>query len=367
MNQATKGPSVVQHCFGTPNAGGPATALSRLQSTREQPYPEIWQRNAARGLSFSLIRHFVRELRRLRPDVLHVRGLGNEGFHAALAGRIACVPHILVSVHGTQRDLVGNGGLRRAVVVNVLEVATLHMADAIVTICHSAAKRDFLDPFRHKLLSPVPNGVTLPSPDLASAQEVRARLGIAPQRIVAVTVSRLTEQKGYGDLAAALNLIDGDSRDTGIDLIVVGGGDEHGAIARQFAGLNRSRVHFVGQQTDVSPFLTAADMFLFPSWHENLSNALLEALSYGLPVIATAVGGNVEVLAHGGGLLIPPHDPAALAAAIRHMVESEAVRAETGQAAQRTIVNHYSLDQMAQSWADRYRAVADRRERKHSR
>lgn len=359
-------PSVVQHCFGAPHAGGPATALTRLQSTREMPYPEIWQREAAGGFSIALIRRFVGELRQLRPQLLHVRGLGNEGFHAALAGRIAGVPRILVSVHGTQRDLVGDGGLRRSVVVNLLEPATLRMADAVVTMCHSASRRDFLAPYRHKLLSPVSNGVALPSPGDAAALDIRQRLGIAPDRVVATIVSRLTEQKGYSDLAAALHRIER-SGDAGIDLIVVGGGDDDGAIAVQFAGLARSRVHFVGQQSDVGPYLAAADMFLFPSWHENLSNALLEAMSYGLPVIATAVGGNVEVLNHGGGRLVPPHDAAALAEAIGLLSGNGDLRAKTGAAARQTIVDHYSLDRMARSWDAHYRTVADDAGRKRPR
>jgi glycosyltransferase involved in cell wall biosynthesis len=358
-------PLVVQHCFGTPHAGGPATALERLQSTRAQPYPQIWQREAAGGFSLPLIRRFVGELRRLNPQLLHVRGLGNEGFHAALAGHIAGVPRILVSVHGTQRDLVGDGGLRRSVVVNLLEPATLRMADAVVTMCHSASRRSFLDPYRHKLLSPVPNGVALPSPDHVAARDVRQRLGIAPGRVVATIVSRLTEQKGYGDLAAALHRIEQSTDDTGIDLIVVGGGD--GAIARQFAGLARTQVHLVGQQTDVGPYLDTADIFLLPSWHENLSNALLEAMSYGLPVVATADGGNVEVLDHGGGLLVPAHDPAALAEAIRHMAGSDSLRAQTGAAARRTVVEHYSLDRMAGSWDAHYRTLAASGERNRSR
>lgn len=359
-------PLVVQHCFGAPHAGGPATALTRLQSTREMPYPEIWQREAAGGLSLPLIRRFVGELRRLNPHLLHVRGLGNEGFHAALAGRIAGVPRILVSVHGTQRDLVGDNGLRRSVVVNFLEPATLRMADAVVTMCNSASRRDFLAPYRHKLLSPVPNGVALPLPGHVAALDIRRQLGIAPDRLVATIVSRLTEQKGYGDLAAALRRIERNG-DAGIDLIIVGGGDDDGAIAEQFAGLARSRVHFVGQQRDVGPYLAVADMFLFPSWHENLSNALLEAMSHGLPVIATAVGGNVEVLNHGGGLLVPPHDPAALAEAIGLMSGNEDLRVKTGTSARRTIVQHYSLDRMARSWAAHYRTIADDTKREHPR
>ncbi|TWH90531.1 glycosyltransferase [Sphingobium wenxiniae] len=351
-------PLVVQHCFGAPHTGGPAAALSRLQAMRTHPYPEIWQREAAGGFSLQLIRRFKDELRRLRPQLLHVRGLGNEGFHAALAGRLAGVPHILVSVHGTQRDLVGSGGLRRATVVNLLEPATLRMADAIVTMCHSAAQRSFLDPVRHKMLVPVPNGVALPGPEeMAKGTAIRERLGIAADRIVAVIVSRLTEQKGYADLAQALRHIEAaDGPD--IDLIVVGGGDEDGRIARLFDGLVRCRVHFTGQQSEVGPYLAAADLFVFPSWHENLSNALIEAMAYRLPVVATAVGGNVEVLNHGGGVLVPARNAGALAGAMLRLVKDAAQREAMGHAALGTIVEHYSLDRMARSWEAHYRAVA---------
>jgi glycosyltransferase involved in cell wall biosynthesis len=326
---------------------------------RTHPYPEIWQREAAGGISAPLIRRLVDELRRLRPELLHVRGLGNEGFHAALAGRLAGVPRILVSVHGTHRDLVGGGGLRRAAVVSLLEPATLRMADAIVTTCHSAARRDFLDPVRHKLLAPVPNGVPLPGPDqLALGASVRKKLDISVDRIVTVIVSRLTEQKGYFDLAQALRHIESTDK-AGVDLIVVGGGDDGRCIAGLFDGLARCRVHFVGQQTEVGPYLAAADLFVFPSWHENLSNALLEAMAYRLPVVATAVGGNVEVLSHGGGLLIPAHDAAALAGSILRLAGDAAQRGAMGRAAFETIAEHYSLDRMVQSWEAHYRAVAE--------
>lgn len=351
--------SVVQHCFGAPHAGGPATALKRLQASRAQPYPQIWQHQAAGGVSIPLIRHFVSELRRLRPDLLHVRGLGNEGFHAALAGRLARVPHILVSVHGTHRDLGGDGGLRRSIVVNLLEPATLRMADSIVTVCHSAEQRDFLRAYRHKLLPPVPNGVPLPDLDRAAGRVVRERLGIAPNRVVAVIVSRLTEQKGHVELAEAMRLLEAAGDRDGIDLIVVGGGDDDGLIARRFASLEKGRAHFVGPQMDVSPYLMAADLFVLPSWLEQLSNALLEAMAHGLPVIATPVGGTPEVLGHGGGLLVPVRDPGSLAVAITRLASDRDLRAELGHAARETVVRHYSLGQMVRSWEARYRMIAD--------
>ncbi len=151
------------------------------------------------------------------------------GFHAALAARLAGVPQVLVSIHGSHRDLQQPGNrLRRAVVAHGLEPATLSLATAIVTVCDYTARRDFLQRHRAKLLPPVPNGVPLPAPGRPHRAAVRAELGIGDERIAAACVSRLTLEKGYGDLAAALARLD--APDVPLDLVVVGGGDDDGSI-----------------------------------------------------------------------------------------------------------------------------------------
>lgn len=352
---------IVQHCFGAPNAGGPATALARFLEASDQTYPVVWQHAAAGGLSLPLLWRMTREIRRHRPRLVHVRGLGNEGFHAALAARLAGVPQVLVSVHGTQRDLVvGRKSLRRCVVVKLLEPATLSLASAVATVCHTASARPFLAPYRAKLVSPVPNGVTIPTLPDVRRRAVRQSLGIKDDRLVAIAVSRLTVEKGYGDLAAALS--DLESRGHIFDLIVVGGGEEATAIQTLFEGLRSIRVHFVGQQQDVGPFLAAADLYVSPSWNENLSNALLEGMSYGIPAVTTAVGGHGEVMARGGGVLVAPHDPVGLAAAIHALLTDPERRYCLGQEARKIIDLHYSLSAMVAGWENTYRRLLDQKQ-----
>lgn len=348
---------VVQHCFGRPGEGGPATALARLQSVASQPYAEIWQDRPANGISVSLLRRFVTELRELRPDILHVRGLGNEGFHGVLAGRLARVPKVLVSIHGSQRDLVGDGGVRRAIVTRMLEPATLRMADAIVAVAASMAKRDFLVPFQAKMLAPVPNGVTIPTSDHALRESTRKQLGINRERCVGLCVSRITVQKGYGDLAEALEIYDSLEEAPSWELIIVGDGSEQDEIRQRFAGFRRTNVHFVGHQRDVTPFYRAADLFLFPSWHENMPNALAEAMSFGLPSIATAVGDIPDMLAEGGGVVVPPRSSAALLDPIFELVKSKERRQELGNEARKTVKMRYSLSTMEAKWRDRYEEI----------
>lgn len=333
--------------------------MRRLTEASSQTYAIIWQSTPARGISPGLLWFFVRQLLRHRPRLVHVRGLGNEGFHAALAARLAGVPHVLVSIHGTHRDLhQGQASVRRWIVTRLLEPATLELATAVTTVCRSAAQREFLDPYRAKLWPSVPNGVILPArPDRRGA-EVRTRLDIQEGRVVAATVSRLTLEKGYGDLAAALRLLD--ARGVEMDLIVVGGGDTDGAIQAGFDGLASIRAHFVGQQADVGPYLAAADLFVFPSWHENLSNALLEAMAHGLPVVATDVGGNREVVEQGGGILVPPHDPARLASALVDLLAASDTRAAMGAVARQTVEQSYTVEAMVEGWETLYRRLLER-------
>jgi len=347
---------VVQHCFGTPGSGGPATALARLRAHSRHDYPVVLQTRPAGGISVSLLWSMTSQFRALRPRLVHVRGLGNEGFHAAVAARLAGVPNVLVSVHGTHRDLQSTrGGLRRKIVTYVLEPLTLRLATAVVTVCRFAATRDFMQSVRTKTLDPVHNGVPLPAlPDPRGA-EIRRALGISPDRHVAVIVSRQTMDKGYPDLAGAVKMLD--TQGVKFDLIVVGGGDHDGAIKSLFNGLEEIKAHFVGHQSDVGPYLAAADIFVFPSWQENLPNALLEAMSFGLPAITTDVGGNSEVLEHGGGILLPPHDPESLANALRDLLTDGDRRSVLGAEARRNIELHFSIERMVEAWEDTYRKI----------
>jgi len=123
-------PIVVQHSFGDPNSGGPITALGRiLDSSLASKYEfvRMHQPSTAKPVDVRLLRQWVSFLRRVQPDLVHVRGLGNEGFRAALAARLAGCPRILVSIHGTVRDLNVPTSPRRTALVRLVEPATLRL------------------------------------------------------------------------------------------------------------------------------------------------------------------------------------------------------------------------------------------------
>ena len=344
-------PVVVQHSFGEVGAGGPIGALRRLTSSRladAYEFVPLHQSSAAGGINFRLLKEWAVELRRVRPDIVHVRGLGNEGFHGVLAARLAGCRRVLVSVHGTQRDLTGPVTLRRRIVVEVLEPLTLMLASHVTTVCRFAMERPFVQRHRRKLVGPLVNGVSFAGTEPAERAPVRAEVGAGDDDLVLISVGRLTQEKGHRDLAEALSQLPRAVAGR-LVLVVVGDGPDATEIEDAYRGVTGLRVVMLGQRLDVPRLLSGADVFVFPTWHENLSNALIEAMAAGLPVVATRVGGNTEVVEGGGGILVEAHAPAELSTSIVRVAEDASLRAELARAAKDNALSNYSLDAMVES------------------
>lgn len=345
---------IMQHCFGKDNSGGPINAFNRLLENSKYTYSKIRQLEPAGGFNKKLISEFVNQMKLEQPQLIHIRGLGNEGFHAALAAKIAGVPNILVSIHGTHRDLVADfHPFKKWIVVNILEKITLAIATDIVTVCDFAQKRSFLNPYYKKVRNPISNGVPIPKLiDKVEVIELRKKFSIDENSLVGICVSRINVEKGYLVLANALKKID--KKENKFVLLIVGGGDEDGFISSSYLGLKFIEVKFIGHVANVGEYLSISNFFIFPTFHENLSNALIEAMSYQLPVIATSVGGNTEVVKKGGGLLIEPNNVESLALSVKRFLHNPELMLELGLEARKNIINNYSVTKMVVAWESLY-------------
>jgi glycosyltransferase involved in cell wall biosynthesis len=343
-------PVVVQHSFGSLGTGGPIGALNRLLKTplaEKYEFVPMHQNSATGGIDIPRIRDWSKMLKSVKPDLVHVRGLGNEGLHGVLAARLAGCPRILVSIHGSVRDLQVSRRLKDRVLADVAEPVTLRLATHVTTVCESMAERAFVQKHANKLVGPITNGVALKERDLSTRRRTRDSLGLADSDIAVISVGRLTWDKGHGVLASALSRVDGASVDN-LKLLVVGDGPDADEIKGAYDAYDFN-VQFLGRRSDVSELLEASDLFVFPTFHENLSNALLEAMAAGLPVIATDVGGNTEVLRRGGGILIRPKDPDGLATALDELIKDLSRRLELGLESRQVVEDFYSLDAMSKT------------------
>ena len=136
-------------------------------------------------------------------------------------------------------------------------------------------------------------------------------------------------------------------------LVIVGDGPESASLRR----IAPPGVHFAGAREDVLPYLQCADAFVLPSEAEGLSNAMLEAMAVGLPIVATRVGAASELISDPDmGRLVRPGDPIALSDALEAVLFDPA-RADLGQRARERVVNAFDLGSIAHRLAGLYEEV----------
>ncbi len=313
-------------------ADGPLLADIRAEGFRVEPAPFV--RRVSPLAQWRAFRALVALLRRERPDLVHGH-MPISGFLARLAACAAGVPHIAYTCHGFLFNQPAPWPRRAA------SLAMEWLAGRLTTIFLTVSEEEAADARRlwiARCATAVGNGrdPALFHPDPAARTRLRSALGVAPDRVVVIAVSRLVRHKGYPELLAAMAAV------PGAELWVVG---ERLATDRgedMDALLDAPRVRRLGYRTDVAQVLAAADIFALPSHFEGLPMSVIEAMLTGLPVVATAIRGPREQVVDGvTGLLVPPFTVAPLAAALNRLVADPAERAAMGEAGRQRAMARY--------------------------
>ncbi len=183
----------------------------------------------------------------------------------------------------------------------------------------------------------------------------RQALGLAPDTPVIGCVGRLVALKNHRLLLDVLPALL--RAEPALRLVIVGDGELDRSLRAQAQSLElNDRVLFAGQRANVADLLPAFDIFAMPSLTEGLSIALLEACATGLAVVATAVGGNPEIIHHERtGLLVPAADGPALRVALRHLLDDASLRARLGANAATWVRENASIEALSSSYDSFYR------------
>lgn len=251
---------------------------------------------------------------------------------------------------------VGRGG-RRLVVTRRMDYAPIggpyarwlynRSVDVVVAISdgvRAALVRGGVEPGR---ITVVPSGVDpdafAPPPGARSAR--RHAWGIPPDGVLVLVVGALERRKGHAVLLEAARQLP--RREAALHYVFCGAGSAGEALAAAAAPLGDA-VRFAGFRGDVAACLAAADVVAMPSLQEGLGVAALEAMAAGKPVVASRVGGLAEAVADGEtGMLVPPGDPAALAAALAMLARDAAIRDRLGAAGRVRVLARYTSARMA--------------------
>lgn len=290
-------------------------------------------------------------MHRLRQctDVVHVQQVLYPAMAAAAYASFWQLP-LVVANHGSGPS----GGVR---VMQQAPFGSRGLDLISSTATTVALNNEMRDEMRHvgfARIVKIPNGVPIPTERSTERRAAaRGRLGLSGR--VVLYMGRLSWEKGIDVLADAWSCAS--LRDA--TLLVVGDGPLRRALARPNTGSKASRIEIRGPTTNVQTYLDAADAFVLPSRGEGLSYSLLEAMATGLPVIATSVGGNREVIvAPEFGMLVPPEDASALAYALTEVIADADLRARLGRSGRQHVQLHYSVEAMVDAYERLYLNVS---------
>jgi L-malate glycosyltransferase len=272
----------------------------------------------------------VRRLRRDRPDVLHAFLL-HSYLTAAAATRIGRVPVLVAG-----RRSMGFFKQDRPFVLAAERLATRVTRLVIANAQAVADDARANERVPAEKIAVVYNGL----PDAAFAE--RDPASVRTPHPVLLCVANLKPYKGHRHLLDAVALLQ--ARGRPCTVLLAGDGEERQALERQAARLGAD-VRFLGATPGTGPLLARADVVVLPSLSEGMSNAVMEAMAAGRPIVATDAGGTPELL-RGRGMLVPPADPLALAAAIERLLADPGHAAALGRRARAWSRAHLRLDEM---------------------
>jgi glycosyltransferase involved in cell wall biosynthesis len=289
-------------------------------------------------------------IRQERPAILHTHMV-----HANLLGRISKIFAPVPVVVSTAQN-IREGGLWTQWAYRITD----SLVDLTTNVSHAAVERyASVGAVPRGKLKMIPNGVVFQNfgPDLESRVGLRKELGIEG-RFAWLAVGRLEVQKDYPNLLNAV------SRLSRREVLLVAGEGALGSFLKQLAtdlGI-QERVRFLGIRKDVPKLMAAADAYVMTSAWEGLPMVLLEAAASSLPIVATDVGGNREIVRDGvGGFLVPGKDSTALAEAMLTMERlSDGSRRAMGDAGRAYVSKHYGLSAVVDEWEAVYRSLLEK-------
>jgi len=218
---------------------------------------------------------------------------------------------------------------------NHLDRLSLPAADQVVTVCNAFAsdlQRIGISGerivVRHNMVLPfVPS---MPE----EVADLRRLWGIAAHSLILLSVGRLSREKGHSDLIDAINVLRAMPIRSTFHLVIVGDGPERKAIRQKIDQLGLGDLAtLTGQQHNMRPYYSMADIVVLPSHSEGSPNVLLEAMAARIPTVATNVGGVLEIAKHGQTtLIVERKKPEAIAEALYQLIKDEPLRRQLGQA-----------------------------------
>lgn len=310
-----------------------------------------WQTMDNGPFSLGPLLSIWRTVRRERYDVLHTHDLKSNVF-GLLVGRVLGRP-VVATAHGYPRAILRND------VYRWLDLWALRLCRHVVCVSAGLRRELAAAGLDERRMTVVYNGVDVAGVEQAAASvqpTLRHDLGLPAGAPIIMAVGRLSREKGHAYLLRAARRVLEQAPDARV--VIAGDGPLRDALQSEARRLGLGdRVFFLGFQAGAQALMAQCDILVNPSLGEALGNAVLEAMALGKPVIGAAAGGMPEVIADGEtGLIVPPADVDALAAAILRLLANPATAHVMGQRARARVQQMFTIERMTSGLAQVFTA-----------
>jgi len=321
------------------------------------PRVPIFVLDKKRGIDTTLFVKLIHLFLRERPHIVHSHNWATT-LYTVVAARLTGVPVVIHGEHGydDQKAIQRRLGAKRILARQMTRLTTVS----------SDLERILIERWRvpPERITCIPNGIDLERfPDHGDVEDLRREFGLTRENRVVMSLGRFVPVKSYPTLIRSFARIHARWPET--RLLLAGAGDP-AELERLAESLGvRSALLLPGPRGDVPALLRLCDVYVNCSTFEGMSNTILEAMAAARPVVATAVGGNPELVREGDtGFLTPPGDEAALAGRIERLLEDDALRAEMGAAARKVIARDHAISRTVDAYNNMYLESIFRRELK---
>jgi glycogen(starch) synthase len=306
----------------------------------------------------TLIWHLWRK--RHTYDLIHVHALNYHTFAAVLVGRWLGRPVVTKLANSGSASDIKKMRLGQQLALSHLMMPIALHSDRFVALSRTGVQELVAAGVPGTRIAQIPNGVEI------SRRDERSYMLHSPVRLI--FVGRMHEQKGVDILLRSFRELRRRRPGKKISLRLVGDGPNRAKLMAMAERIKVSRhLEFVGDRDDVAELLEESDIFVLPSRAEGLSNALLEAMSVGLPVVASNVPGNEGVIEHGhNGLLCKVDDPNSLATELTRLLDDTELREAIGRRARLTVEERYGLHSVARQYVQLYEELLHGRQSRSS-
>ncbi len=298
-------------------------------------------------------------LQSFNPDIIHTK-LTHSDIISGIINFVKSGP-VLVSTVESYHEWERAQTLKMFIKKQVLSLIYRKFYHVIIPVCNYIKQQicSMIDIPDNKI-KVIYNGVDTSffSPNISHPhKKIRNHFGLNEQDYVIGTIGRLNEVKNQTLLLEAIAHLQ--HNELPLKCLIVGDGYKRKDLEKRAAELGCERiVRFIDAQRDVRNILDILDIFVLPSRAEGLSITLLEAMAMEKPVIATAVGGNQELIRNGqNGFLVPPGDSNTLASIILHLFQHPHKAVSVGKAARQYILEHFDINIIAHKYNTLYKTL----------